>query len=113
MLDDIQSYLEDVEQSSQAKQRKNEQDKQKATEIRNAAMETLKRSNKFDIASEKSLLLPLLILYKFLKWWVLLSSESSSHSSVSADSDEEEQAGPSSKGKLQYTCICYFEWHVY
>lgn len=50
LLDDIQSYLEDLEQSSdQSKRKKNDQDKQKAHEMRNASMETLKRSNEFEI----------------------------------------------------------------
>jgi len=44
-LDDVQSYLEDLEQN-QPKQKKNDQ------EMRDTAMETLKRSNTTDIVDK-------------------------------------------------------------
>ena len=46
-MDDVQSYLEDLEQN-QPKQKKNDQDRKKAQEMGDAAMETLKRSNTTD-----------------------------------------------------------------
>ncbi|XP_067030085.1 uncharacterized protein [Acropora muricata] len=42
LLDDVQSYLEALEQN-QPKQKKNDQDRKKAQKMRDAAMETLKR----------------------------------------------------------------------
>ena len=84
LLDDIQSYIDDMQQTKNNK-KKEEEDKKKGIELRDKAMETLKRSKLsiFEIFCDNYT-----VCNDFNNCLILISPESSTSTNSDSNSDE-------------------------